>query len=76
MVNGEVITSLIFVFLITGGTLCIPDGGRKGFVFVPVCFITSEAFLKRLTKGNAFEANAPLPSVLPDSGNPSHSCYI
>lgn len=73
---SKVTTSLIFVFIIIGGASCSPAGGGKGFVFVPACFITSEAFLKRLTKGTALKAAASLPSVLPDSGNPSHSCYI
>lgn len=69
-------TSLIFVLVITGGASCGPEGGGKGLGFVPASFITSEAFLKGLTKGKALRADAPLPSVLPDSGNPSHSCYL
>lgn len=67
--------SLMFVFMITGDAFFSPEGGEKAFFFVPARFITSEAFLKRLTKGKALNADAPLPSVLPDSGNPPQSYY-
>ncbi|XP_010790916.1 GTPase Era, mitochondrial [Notothenia coriiceps] len=46
-------------------------GQRNGFIFTPACFITSDAFLNRLMKGKAVEADGSsyrLPaSVLPDS---------
>lgn len=57
--------------LAPGNAACI-RGGRNGFIFTPACFITSEAFLNRLMKGNAAEAEGSfdrLPaSVPPDSG--------
>ncbi|XP_028278273.1 GTPase Era, mitochondrial isoform X2 [Parambassis ranga] len=47
-------------------------GGRNGFIFTPACFITSEAFLNRLMKGDAAEADGniyrPPASVPTDSG--------
>lgn len=46
-------------------------GRRNGFIFTPACFITSDAFLNRLMKGKAVEADGSsyrLPvSVLTDS---------
>ncbi|KAE8287977.1 GTPase Era, mitochondrial ERA-like protein 1 Precursor [Larimichthys crocea] len=60
-------------FLGAGNAAC-SRGGRNGFIFTPACFITSEAFLNRLMKGKAAEAEAGggfyrLPaSVPPDSG--------
>uniref|UniRef100_A0A674NW23 GTPase Era, mitochondrial n=1 Tax=Takifugu rubripes TaxID=31033 RepID=A0A674NW23_TAKRU len=54
--------------LFPGGASCRGVEGRKGFVFVPACFITSEAFLTRLANGAILKADAPLPSVLPNSG--------
>ncbi|XP_062262589.1 GTPase Era, mitochondrial [Platichthys flesus] len=58
-------------FLTAGSSAC-SRGGRNGFIFTPACFITSEAFLNRLMKGKAAEADGSfyrLPaSVPPDSG--------
>lgn len=58
-------------FLTAGNTAC-SRGGRNSFIFTPACFITSEAFLNRLMKGKAAEADSNfhrLPaSVPPDSG--------
>ncbi|XP_035482313.2 GTPase Era, mitochondrial [Scophthalmus maximus] len=58
-------------FLPAGNAAC-SRGGRNGFIFTPARFITSEAFLHRLMKGRAAEADGSfyrLPaSVLPDSG--------
>lgn len=46
--------------------------GRNGFSFTPACFITSDAFLSRLTRGKAAETDGSLyrhpASVPPDSG--------
>ncbi|KAI9514051.1 Era Like 12S Mitochondrial RRNA Chaperone 1 [Dissostichus eleginoides] len=57
-------------FLTAGSAVC-SRGRRNGFIFTPACFITSDAFLKRLMKGKAVEADGSsyrLPaSVLPDS---------
>ncbi|XP_022601672.1 GTPase Era, mitochondrial [Seriola dumerili] len=59
-------------WLLTAGNVACCRGGRNGFIFTPACFITSEAFLNRLMKGNAAEADGSfyrLPaSVPPDSG--------
>lgn len=60
--------------MLTGGASRSPEGAGKGFVFVPACFITSEAFLRSLGKGPA--SQAPLPSVLPDSGDPPIICHL
>ncbi|KAF3841304.1 hypothetical protein F7725_007166 [Dissostichus mawsoni] len=53
-----------------GSAVC-SRGRRNGFIFTPACFITSDAFLNRLMKGKAVEADGSsyrLPaSVLPDS---------
>lgn len=63
----------------TGNVAC-RRGGRNGFIFTPACFITSEAFLNRLMKGNAAEADGSfyrLPaSVPPDSGNQTTASEI
>ncbi|KAK5859083.1 hypothetical protein PBY51_003174 [Eleginops maclovinus] len=57
-------------FLTAGNAVC-SRRGRKGFIFTPACFITSDAFLNRLKKGKAAEADGSfyrLPaSVQPDS---------
>ncbi|KAM4619717.1 GTPase Era, mitochondrial [Polymixia lowei] len=54
----------------TGGAAC--SRGRTGFSFTPACFITSDAFLSRLTKGKAAEIDDSFyrhpASVPPDSG--------
>ncbi|XP_078122110.1 GTPase Era, mitochondrial [Sander vitreus] len=59
-------------WLLTAGNAACSRGGRNTFIFTPACFITSEAFLNRLMKGKAAEADGSfyrLPaSVLPDSG--------
>ncbi|XP_034746660.1 GTPase Era, mitochondrial isoform X2 [Etheostoma cragini] len=59
-------------WLLTAGTAACSRGGRKPFIFTPACFITSEAFLNRLLKGKAAEADGGfyrLPaSVPPGSG--------
>uniref|UniRef100_A0A7N6BIZ7 GTPase Era, mitochondrial n=1 Tax=Anabas testudineus TaxID=64144 RepID=A0A7N6BIZ7_ANATE len=59
-------------WILTAGNAACSRGGRNGFIFTPACFITSEAFLNRLMKGKAAEADSSfyrLPaSVLPDSG--------
>lgn len=62
----QVIAKLMFSLSLHS---CTGEGGRKGFVFVPACFITSETFLKRLTNEAVLKADAPLLSVLPDRGN-------
>ncbi|XP_054482491.1 GTPase Era, mitochondrial [Anoplopoma fimbria] len=53
------------------GNAACSRGGRTGFIFTPACFITSEAFLNRLMKGKAAEADGSLyrlpASVPPDS---------
>ncbi|XP_058484401.1 GTPase Era, mitochondrial [Solea solea] len=58
--------------LTAGNAACSKGGRRNGFIFTPACFITSEVFLNRLTKGKAAEADGSfyrLPaSVPPDSG--------
>ncbi|KAL3042372.1 hypothetical protein OYC64_020337 [Pagothenia borchgrevinki] len=57
-------------FLTAGNAVC-SRGRRNGFIFTPACFITSDAFLNRLMKGKAVEADGSsyrLPaSVLPDN---------
>lgn len=69
------------VDVFTGNAAC-SRGGRNGFIFTPACFITSEAFLNRLMKGKAAEAEAGggfyrLPaSVPPDSGNQTTASEI
>ncbi|XP_028451220.1 LOW QUALITY PROTEIN: GTPase Era, mitochondrial [Perca flavescens] len=59
-------------WLLTAGNAACSRGGRNAFIFTPACFITSEAFLNRLMKGKAAEADGSfyrLPaSVPPDSG--------
>ncbi|XP_035846820.1 GTPase Era, mitochondrial [Sander lucioperca] len=59
-------------WLLTAGNAACSRGGRNAFIFTPACFITSEAFLSRLMKGKAAEADGSfyrLPaSVPPDSG--------
>ncbi|CAB1455994.1 unnamed protein product [Pleuronectes platessa] len=59
-------------WFLTAGNAACSRGGRNGFIFTPACFITSEAFLNRLMKGKAAEADGSfyrLPaSVPPDSG--------
>ncbi|KAA8586397.1 hypothetical protein FQN60_000233 [Etheostoma spectabile] len=59
-------------WLLTAGTAACSRGGRKPFIFTPACFITSDAFLNRLLKGKAAEADGAfyrLPaSVPPGSG--------
>ena len=59
-------------YVFTGNAVC-SRGRRNGFIFTPACFITSDAFLNRLMKGKAVEADGSsyrLPaSVLPDNGN-------
>ncbi|KAM9384159.1 GTPase Era, mitochondrial [Pholidichthys leucotaenia] len=59
-------------WLFTAGNSACSRGGRNGFIFTPACFITSEAFLSRLMKGKAAEADGninPLPAAVPpDSG--------
>ncbi|XP_044078834.1 GTPase Era, mitochondrial isoform X2 [Siniperca chuatsi] len=59
-------------WLLTPGNAACSRGGRNGFIFTPACFITSEAFLNRLMKGKAAEADSSLhrlpASVPPDSG--------
>ncbi|XP_068585621.1 GTPase Era, mitochondrial isoform X2 [Cebidichthys violaceus] len=58
-------------WLLTAGNAACSRGGRTGFIFTPACFITSEAFLNRLMKGKAAEADGSLyrlpASVPPDS---------
>ncbi|XP_042288087.1 GTPase Era, mitochondrial [Thunnus maccoyii] len=58
--------------LIAGNAAC-SRGGRNTFIFTPACFITSEAFLNRLTKGKPTEADGSFDrfpaSVLPDSAD-------
>lgn len=58
--------------LFTAGNAACCRGGRNGFIFTPACFITSEAFLNRLMKGKAAEADGNIyrlpASVPPDSG--------
>ncbi|XP_076607014.1 GTPase Era, mitochondrial [Chaetodon auriga] len=59
-------------WLLAAGNTACGRGGGSGFIFTPACFITSEAFLSRLMKGKAAEADGSfyrLPaSVPPDSG--------
>uniref|UniRef100_A0AAQ5ZGV6 GTPase Era, mitochondrial n=1 Tax=Amphiprion ocellaris TaxID=80972 RepID=A0AAQ5ZGV6_AMPOC len=59
------------VDVFTGNAAC-SRGRRNGFIFTPACFITSEAFLNRLMKGKAAEADGNIyrlpASVPPDSG--------
>ncbi|XP_069003040.1 GTPase Era, mitochondrial [Embiotoca jacksoni] len=59
-------------FLSAAGNASCGRGGRNGVIVTPACFITSEAFLSRLTKGKAAEADVgvcrPPASVPPDSG--------
>ncbi|XP_008305123.1 GTPase Era, mitochondrial [Stegastes partitus] len=59
-------------WLLTAGNAACSRGGRNGFIFTPACFITSEAFLNRLMKGKAAEADGNIyrlpASVPPDSG--------
>ncbi|XP_071382055.1 GTPase Era, mitochondrial [Centroberyx affinis] len=56
--------------LTAGSAAC--GRGRNGFSVTPACFITSDAFLNRLEKGKAAEADGGLyrlpASVPPDSG--------
>lgn len=70
-------TGAVGVF--TGNTACSRGGGRNGFIFTPACFITSEAFLNRLTKGKAAEADGsfcrPPALVPPDRGNHTTACH-
>ncbi|KAM3601542.1 uncharacterized protein V6R79_014645 [Siganus canaliculatus] len=58
--------------LVDAGNAACARGGKTGFFFTPACFITSEAFLDKLKKGKAAEAECSfyrLPaSVPPDSG--------
>ncbi|KAM6912095.1 GTPase Era, mitochondrial [Lycodopsis pacificus] len=58
-------------WFLTAGNAACSRGGRAGFIFTPACFITSEAFLDRLMKGKAAEADGSLyrlpASVPPDS---------
>ncbi|CAN9501615.1 unnamed protein product [Ophioblennius macclurei] len=58
--------------LLSGGSAACSRGGRNGFIFTPACFITSEAFLSRLMKGKAAQADGGIhrlpASVPPDSG--------
>ncbi|KAM4726647.1 GTPase Era, mitochondrial [Anableps anableps] len=57
--------------LLAAGNAACSRGGRHGFIFTPACFITSEAFLGRLMKGNAAETDGSIyhlpASVPPDS---------
>ncbi|XP_029923945.1 GTPase Era, mitochondrial [Myripristis murdjan] len=57
-------------FLSAGSAAC--SRWRNGFSFAPACFITSDAFLSRLTRGKAAETDGSLyrhpASVPPDSG--------
>ncbi|XP_029303402.1 GTPase Era, mitochondrial [Cottoperca gobio] len=57
---------------LTAGNAACSRGWRNGFIFTPACFITSEAFLNRLMKGKAAEADGSLyrhpASVPPDDG--------
>lgn len=59
--------------LLTAGNAACSRGGRNTFIFTPACFITSEAFLNRLTKGKPTEADGSFDrfpaSVLPDSAD-------
>uniref|UniRef100_A0A3P8TAP5 GTPase Era, mitochondrial n=1 Tax=Amphiprion percula TaxID=161767 RepID=A0A3P8TAP5_AMPPE len=59
-------------WLLTAGNAACSRGRRNGFIFTPACFITSEAFLNRLMKGKAAEADGNIyrlpASVPPDSG--------
>ncbi|CAI5644208.1 unnamed protein product [Oreochromis niloticus] len=59
-------------WFLTAGNAARSRGGGNGFIFTPACFITSEAFLSRLMKGKAAEADGNiyrlLASVPPDSG--------
>lgn len=61
------------VVVFTGNAACSQGGGRNGVIFTPMCFITSEAFLNKLKKGKAAEADSSLyrlpASVPPDRGN-------
>uniref|UniRef100_A0AAQ5YDX7 GTPase Era, mitochondrial n=1 Tax=Amphiprion ocellaris TaxID=80972 RepID=A0AAQ5YDX7_AMPOC len=61
----------LYVDVFTGNAAC-SRGRRNGFIFTPACFITSEAFLNRLMKGKAAEADGNIyrlpASVPPDSG--------
>ncbi|XP_067463628.1 GTPase Era, mitochondrial [Thunnus thynnus] len=60
-------------WLLTAGNAACSRGGRNTFIFTPACFITSEAFLNRLTKGKPTEADGSFDrfpaSVLPDSAD-------
>ncbi|XP_073336190.1 GTPase Era, mitochondrial [Pagrus major] len=59
-------------WFLTAENAACSRGGRSGFIFTPACFITSEAFLDRLIKGKAEEADGSFyrhpASVPPDSG--------
>uniref|UniRef100_UPI0037E85553 GTPase Era, mitochondrial n=1 Tax=Semicossyphus pulcher TaxID=241346 RepID=UPI0037E85553 len=59
-------------WFLTAGNAACSRGGTSGFIFTPACFITSEAFLNRLMKGKAAEAESslyrPPASVPPDGG--------
>uniref|UniRef100_A0A669DKJ3 GTPase Era, mitochondrial n=2 Tax=Oreochromis niloticus TaxID=8128 RepID=A0A669DKJ3_ORENI len=59
-------------WFLTAGNAARSRGGGNGFIFTPACFITSEAFLSRLMKGKAAEADGNIyrlpASVPPDSG--------
>lgn len=67
------------VDVFTGNAAC-SRGGRNGFIFTPACFITSEAFLDRLIKGKAEEADSSFyrhpASVPPDNGNQTTASEI
>ncbi|KAM6907560.1 GTPase Era, mitochondrial [Xenentodon cancila] len=62
----------------TGGAAC-SRGGRAGLVLTPACFITSEAFLSRLIKGKAAEADGStyhLPASVPPDGSEQISLLL
>ncbi|XP_062288994.1 GTPase Era, mitochondrial [Scomber scombrus] len=54
--------------LLVAGNAACGRGGGNTFIFTPACFITSEAFLSRLTKGKPAESDSGfdgLPAYVP-----------
>ncbi|XP_061596090.1 GTPase Era, mitochondrial [Cololabis saira] len=65
--------------LLSAGSAACSQGGRAGFIFTPACFITSEAFLSRLMKGKAAEADGStyrLPASVPPDGSEQLSLLL
>ncbi|XP_041864298.1 GTPase Era, mitochondrial [Melanotaenia boesemani] len=66
-------------WFLTAGSAACSRGGRNGFIFTPACFITSEAFLSRLMKGKAAQADSSiyrLPASVPSDGGEQLSLLL